>query len=346
MVIGNRIRKENLNRVVETVWRRRQTSRADLARILRLDRSTTGQLVDFLLDYGVLKGSGGGSTGPRGGRPPALLEMRSGFLFSIGIELTLPRVSIVAVDLAGVILAERDVTVPLEMETLGTTLVGQLETFLSDLQSGVASAPMLLSVGVGVSGVVDPVAGMIELSDVLDIHDSTPVKGPITEALGVHASLLNDAQVCALGESSRRDVSDLLFALIEFRSGLATENTGVGFGTVIDRSLRHGRSIARLLLGDHPDDRTAFVHSLAHAIAITANACGIEEVVLGGDIEPIFDTVAAETTRLSSRADQRNRERCARVSRSLFGARAVTMGAAHAAVDQLFKEMAFPFDLL
>ena len=90
MAISNRLRLENVSRILEALWHRPEKSRADLARDLRLDRSTVGIIADRLLELGLIREERFPKTGPKGGRPPLHLTIAPGTAYTIGVEFTAP----------------------------------------------------------------------------------------------------------------------------------------------------------------------------------------------------------------------------------------------------------------
>ncbi len=342
MAVQNRLRRDNLNRVIETVWRNQGISRAGLSRTLRMDRSTAGQLSDFLIHEGILQEYAGGSTGPKGGRPPTLLRVQANVGYSLGIELTYPTLRFSAIDLTGISLLERSVDIPADPSTVLPTLIREIGEIRKAIRSAGTRSSELLTVGVGVSGVVDSVLGAIELSDAFHIHETTEIAEPLFAAFGVPIALYNDAQACARGESSRKDRSDLLFTVIEFRPGYSPEDIGVGLGIVLDGQLRHGRTITHLLRPETGENNAAFLQNLAHSLALIANVTGVTEIVLGGDAEDVFDDLAPQIRRFASREDRRIPDPPLRISKPLFGDRAVSVGAAYAAFERLFQNLTFP----
>jgi predicted NBD/HSP70 family sugar kinase len=101
------IRQFNESRALSAIFRQGPLSRADLARRLKLTRSTVGGIVQSLTDSGLLRERPDAS-GPRVrvGRPGVATEINGDGAYFIGADIGVDRVSAVAVDLACRVRAE------------------------------------------------------------------------------------------------------------------------------------------------------------------------------------------------------------------------------------------------
>jgi glucokinase len=99
----------------------------------------------------------------------------------------------------------------------------------------IAHSPGVASVGIGVPGLYDPVAGTTRfLVNFPGSWDGTPMAGPIGDALGLRAFLINDARAFGLAElrlGAGRGASSMI--------GL-TLGTGVGGVIVVDGHVHQG----------------------------------------------------------------------------------------------------------
>jgi hypothetical protein len=349
MNLGNRLRKDNLTRIIEAIWRTPRISRAQVARMLRLDRSTVGQLVDSLISHGVLLEDADGVVGPRGGRPPILLKVCPGYCYVIGIELTYPLIRLTAIDLNRQILGERDIKVGSNPLVPLDQLVHEIQSLREHIDGTCITQMGMVATGLGVSGLVDTLNGIIELSDAFSIYKPMPLATEIETRTGKPSFLFNDAQTCALGEISIRQTSNLLFVRVELRPGMKPENIGVGIGCLVEGSLLHGRSVTHLLRPLQSDipwmegGRLQFVDRLAHSVALMGNVLGIDHIVFGGDLSGIFPDITHSIVDYALRKDQEAGFRPFYIEESLSGPRAVSYGSCYAALDRLFSIREFPF---
>lgn len=340
-----RPRRTNRFRILESLWHTRNRSRADLARELHLDRSTVGLLVDQMIDAGMLYEYGADEPGPRGGRPPILLGIAPRVAYSIGVELTYPKIRLVAVDMCGTYIGGDEIAVenygPQAIDTLAVE-VARFRTTLDPpfRENGIG----LVSLGVGVSGQVDAAKQSIEISDALHVRTLLNIVEPLTTVLQVPVTLLNDAQAAVLRESGVRGAKNLLLIFIEFRPGGTEEDIGIGAGLVMRNELCYGKPITHLLRPHFRtlvDDPVTAVEELGKSLALVANITGIDEIVLGGDIDGILVPLSQSVERYS-RIDADKTSHEVRVSRITDGIQAVAFGAAYSSMKFLLAEHKFP----
>ncbi len=338
MPTNNRLRRTNLLRILESLWHIPNPSRADLARELHLDRSTIGLLVDQMIDRGILRQHAEESSGPRGGRPPILLTISPGVAYSLGVELTYPNIRLAAVDLCGSLIGSREIPIqdygPQAIENLAAETARYRATLDASFKEGGLG---LVTLGVGVSGQIADDGRSILISHALHISEPLNVADPLERALQVPVTLLNDAQAGVMREAGLRDKEDLLLIIIEFRPGNAEEDIGIGAGLVMGNKLCHGRAITHLLrsnLNALPSDPALGVEGLGKSLALVANITGIDEIVLGGEVEDILIPLGEIVDRYS-KVGRNREETIIRVSHINGGSEAVALGAAYSAMKLL-----------
>ena len=296
MGVRNRLKRDNILRILEQLWRYPGKSRADLARELRLDRSTAGSLADWMIENSILR-EGRASAGPKGGRPPILLSLKFGYAYGIGVELTFPYIRLYAEDLSGVLLEEKEIPVDQYGPEAINLLAVELARFRNSLDQRYSRACGLAAVGIGVSGMVDPERKSILLSNALCISSPLAVTEPLEAVLGVPILLFNDAQACAWGEAHNLSKDNLVLALIENRGGYTEKEVGVGVGIVSNGNLMNGRAVTHLLQPD-PEGRSVpdqdFLKSMGRSLALIVNVTGTNDIVLGGDVSEYRDILAQE----------------------------------------------------
>ncbi len=200
MVLMFRVRKnpifqrEVLGAAVLHVRSGRATSRTTLARELGISPSTTGQYVDRLIAERLLDESGI-NQGPMG-RPRRILKTRSEAGWFAGVEFSAQRVQAVGVDFSGRVVAVVTRTLPAEVNAnmvIQTILASVLK--LAESMSG-----PLISVGLGVPGLVDPQAGLGILFTFIPDWKQIPVVERVAAKLGVPVILQGSLRVIALAE--------------------------------------------------------------------------------------------------------------------------------------------------
>jgi hypothetical protein len=145
-------KEHNLNLVLRTVYEKGEISRAEVARLTHLTRTTVSELVGELIEEGLLEEIGSQSFGV--GKPPILLRVQEDGRQLICVDLSGP-VSRVIVNLAGKSAGERS-SAPTKRE--GYKLVIQL---IDDLVAG--SAP-LVGIGIAAPGLINPQSGVVRRS--------------------------------------------------------------------------------------------------------------------------------------------------------------------------------------
>src|SRR3954471_19346958 len=159
-------------------------SRADLARLTGLTRTSVGDLVGGLIDDGLIEEIGRGQSS--GGKSPILLRVAPDGRHLIGLDLGEAQFSGAVVNLRGDIL--RSIHLPLEGRN-GQAAVDLVFQLVDALRTDDRSP--LLGIGIGAPGVIDTRSGTVRWSVNLDWADLG--LGPLVEArYGVPVVVAND----------------------------------------------------------------------------------------------------------------------------------------------------------
>ncbi|TDD55831.1 ROK family transcriptional regulator [Nonomuraea terrae] len=209
----------------------RATSRAELSRALGLAPSTISAHVQELLDSGLLKESGEGSS--RGGRRPRLLSVRGGQEVILGADLGGHHGRIATLDGSGRPHTIQDIEV--DIATGPEAVLEQVAGAFEELGAG----RPIRGIGIGLPGPVSLTRTVIGPSRMpgwsgFAVHDW------LARRFGVPLVVENDANLMAVGEAAARGPE--LHDFIYVKAG-----TGVGAAVVIDGRLRRG---ARGIAGD------------------------------------------------------------------------------------------------
>ena len=212
-------RRSNERLVLRTVHEVGPLSRADVARATGLTRTSVSDLVEGLLDEGLVAEAG---TGPStGGKAPILLRVPADARQLVGVDVDRDRLSGVVVNLQGEVSARdtRDLH-----DRNGAEALDELESLVLSLAE-VADRP-LVGVGVGTPGLVDTATGVVRWAVGLDWRDE-PVGERLAAASGLPVVIVNDSQAAAMAEWAfgRHDTSS---AMVVVKVG-----EGIGAGIVI-----------------------------------------------------------------------------------------------------------------
>ncbi len=201
-------------------------SRADLARLTGLTRTSVGDIVGTLIRDGLIEEVGRGQSS--GGKSPILLRVAPDGRHLIGLDLGEAQFRAAVVNLRGEIL--HSLRLPLEARDGDATLELVLQ-LVDALRAGDRSP--LLGIGVGVPGIVDTSTGTVRWSVNLDWADVR--LGPLLEErYGVPVVVANDSQAAALAELTffRRPRPNNLIVIKVGR--------GVGAGVILNGQLFQG----------------------------------------------------------------------------------------------------------
>ncbi len=372
MAIVKRTKIVNTARILREIWFAKTASRIEIARKLKLNKSTVTNIVAGLLDRKVVLLAEEGEPGPKGGRKPVNLILNKKFGFVMGIEIRPEAYTVVAADLDGEVLFYKS-------EQMDIDNVNFRESFFEimnrvEVERKRIGIP-LLGIGVGVSGIVDPVHGIIRMSIPLKFTDEYCFKKEIAEHFDIPVYLENDANCCAWGElvfHRRINLLNFIFVLVEFRDIKENESiheiTSVGIGLVINGKVYYGenylagefRSAFRkkqnrgqfslsdeevLQIEKNPEILTKFFRELCKNLALLANTFNLSQIFLGGDIEKY----RLEITKILQEELELNWPYPSLVKREIMfssmGDKSVAFGAAGMVLNRLFVDFDMESDL-
>src|ERR671912_183581 len=237
------MRAINRQIVLNFVRDRGPISRAEIARRTSLQRSTISEIVESLLEEGLIEEVGAGAW--TGGRCPKLLALRASGAAAVGIDITPTHTTVASCDLAGSVL-EREV-----FETH--------RDFEKTIRRAVSAATRLVGkspgkiegVGVSLPGLVDPSTGRLIYVPYFNWRD-LDVGRRIGVATGLKVAVDNDANAAALAELwfGRAEVSEARDFIMVFIA------EGVGTGLIFDRQIYRGEGGAagefgHMVIGEH-----------------------------------------------------------------------------------------------
>ncbi len=222
-------RRSNLRTTLELVSDQGATSRAEIARQTGLSRAAVSSLVGELIENGLLRELGQGTSA--GGKPPTLLALNERGRDIVAIDLGHRPFRGALVDLSGRIHERVDAT-QAETAPVGSkaheVAVDLIETLI-----GKATAPVL-GIGVGAPGVINPDGTVLEATN-LDWH-GFELGTELRRRFDIPVSIANDAAMAALFEFRRRPTDRNLI--------LVKLGRGVGAGVILNGALHRGEHSA------------------------------------------------------------------------------------------------------
>jgi predicted NBD/HSP70 family sugar kinase len=183
----------NQQLVLRAIYDRNEVSRAEVARVTGLTRTSVGELVGDLLTEQLIEEVGRGPS--TGGKAPILVRVRADGRHLIGLDLGESAFNGAVVDLRGNII--RSMSVPLEGQD-GDDAVELVYALISGLVNGNGTSP-LLGIGVGAPGLVDSRTGTVRWSVNL-AWENLPLGKMIEQRFGVPVVVANDSQAAAVAE--------------------------------------------------------------------------------------------------------------------------------------------------
>ena len=224
---SNTIRDINRQIILNYVREEGPVSRADIAKITDLQRSTVSLIVDELLKADLIEEIEGESSG---GRPPQLLFLKTSKPVALGIDIGKKVTIIGTSDLSGRLLEKTEFPTSSDFEQTINQIIEQTRYFIQK-DSGTIEA-----IGICVPGLVESWNGNVINVPHLDWHFPKIVE-KIHKATGLPVLIENDTNAAALaelwlGRPEISNVRDFVVVLI---------HRGIGTGIVIDGQIYRGK---------------------------------------------------------------------------------------------------------
>ena len=232
------LRHANLALVARTVLAADSPpSRADVAVVTSLTRSTVSRLVDELVAGGILEEVESVVGGPgRPGRPATPLRASTGRFAALGLQVGVGHLAVRLVDLTGTVLAERLQTADLAGSRPGSTL-RRLRTMAGRVLESAPLGCHVVGAGLALPGIVDVEAGRLLSAPNLGWEDVVP--GAALEAAlgGLPLRIGNEADLAAHAYAHPAPGHDSQPQDFVYLSG----EVGIGGAVVVDGDVMTGR---------------------------------------------------------------------------------------------------------
>jgi predicted NBD/HSP70 family sugar kinase len=223
-------------RVVDALRERGSASRADLARITGLSRTTITSVVRELQANGLIverPDTAGLARRAETGRPPVLLGLNAAAGAAVGVAFDHRRVRVALADLSATVLAERETQLDVDHDAISAldTAAELVEQLVADSPFGVQR---LIGAGMGLPGPIDLESGTVGSSVMLPGWIGYQPSAELSTRLGLHVAVDNDANLAALGEllfGAARGVTNGLYVKV---------SSGIGAGLVLGGWLYRG----------------------------------------------------------------------------------------------------------
>lgn len=223
-------RELNLSSVLKQLHQKGPLSRARLARLTGLNKSTISSLVEDLIDCGLICEGGTRSTGA--GRPSTPLELNPNAGTIIGVEIGVGFISIILANFIGELIWRRfeETNFFSEQEEIFARIFDIVDEAGKNARE---NGDRLLGMGITLPGMVDDERGILAFSPNLQWHD-VPLRSMFSEHTGLPVFVDNDANAAALGEhlfGVARQAKHFLFII---------DGVGVGGGLFLNGNIYRG----------------------------------------------------------------------------------------------------------
>ena len=209
-------KQHNRDLVLRTIFTNESISRAEVARVTHLTRTTVSDVVSGLLAEGLLKEVGLGVS--IGGKSPILLSIVPDSRYLIGLNLAQDKFIGAVVNLRGEI--KEIVEAPVENDD-GQTALELVYQIIDQLFK--KKIKPVLGIGVGTPGLVNTREGLVVNAVNLDWQD-LPLGQLLEKKYKIPVSVLNDSQATAIGEFVYGDghASDENLIVVNVKHGIGS----------------------------------------------------------------------------------------------------------------------------
>lgn len=224
---SNTVRDINRQIVLNFVREKGPISRAEIARETKLQRSTVSLIVSELQKTGLIKEVYGESSG---GRPPALLTLRTARPVAIGVDLGTIKTSVATCDLTGRMIEKEEFWTDPDAETTTALIIASVKRLVK--KDGQA----IERIGISLPALVDAKKGRVLYNPHFKWR-SPKIIEQVAAGTGIPVTADNDANAAALaelwfGRPEVRAARDFILVFIE---------NGIGTGIVFDGQIYRGK---------------------------------------------------------------------------------------------------------
>ncbi len=156
------IRDINRQIILNHIREKSLISRAEIARVTALQRSTVSLIVEELKNIGLIEEIDGESSG---GRPPQLLSLRTAHAIAVGVDFGKKRTIVATSDLAGRVLDQEEFPTDKDFEKTIARIISSVKYFVHK------NGGSIEGIGVSVPALVEPRSGKVLLIPHLNWHE-------------------------------------------------------------------------------------------------------------------------------------------------------------------------------
>ncbi len=184
-------KQHNRDLVLKTIFANESISRAEVARVTNLTRTTVSDLVNDLLEEGLVKEVGRGES--LGGKSPILLSVVADSRYLIGLNIAQDKFVGATLNLRGEIIE----TAEAPARDDGSDALERVYQIIDQLMK--KRIKPIVGIGVGAPGLVNTREGVVVNAVNLEWRD-LPLGQMLERKYKIPVSILNDSQATAIGE--------------------------------------------------------------------------------------------------------------------------------------------------
>ena len=229
------LREANRKLVIDALRERGVASRAEVARITGLSRSTVSTIVTDLLDSGLAgERDGQPNGGTHAGRPPVMVSLNGSAGLAVGIDFGHRHLRVAVSDLSHTVLAEtwRELDVDHSADQGLDAAVEFVDEVLAEAS---ADRARVIGVGMGLPAPIDRATGAVQGSSILPGWVGVDAAAEASARLGLPVEVDNDAN---LGGARRARLGRRPRA--SRRSRTSRSRPAIGAGLISGGRLQHG----------------------------------------------------------------------------------------------------------
>ncbi len=224
------VKKNNKALVLSLIIEKETISRADIASVTGLNKTTVSSLVNELLEEDLIYESGPGVSS--GGRRPVILHFNKKAGYAIGIDIGVNYILAVLTDLKGQIIVEKSQNLT---RTSYSAIMNNVQTMIQSLMDDMPGSRYgIVGIGVGVPGIVNK-EGSVLLAPNLG-WTNIQLKEDLEKMFNVPIIIENEANAGAVGEQqfgAGQDYENILYV---------SAGIGIGVGIILNNELYQGKS--------------------------------------------------------------------------------------------------------
>jgi predicted NBD/HSP70 family sugar kinase len=236
-VTTQKVRENNIIRVLLALKERSPLTRNDLCKSLNLSRPTVEMAIASLLSKDLVMHNGHGPS--EGGRRAELFAFNNAARYAIGGDLELPELNITLCELDGSVihsetstLQEEDLVKP---EKALSVVVGKIERMLASIGKNI---DQIVGMGLGVPAFLKGDTITISGQN-LPQWKEVPLRGILQEKLNIPVFIDNDVNFMALAEDHLMGYTDTVLSYIALRKGVKND-IRMGGSTLVEGKVFHG----------------------------------------------------------------------------------------------------------